>query len=235
MPALDDLRCLALYEAGVGRHPIDRALLLAASGGGTQDAHDWSDLPLGVRDGRLMALRCGWFGARFDARVACPACKAMLALSLDLRAFADRRAPRAPPDHVVVAGARFRCPTSRDMAALAGMDDVGAAAQALLRRVALDGEPDGGWRDAARAAIDQALDEADPLAHVTVSTTCQACAHAWTTTLDIAATLWDELASRAGDVVHQVHRLASAYGWSERDILSMPAARRALYLGQIEA
>jgi hypothetical protein len=50
--ALPDPHCLALYEQGLTRHPIDRALLLAA----TADGADWADRPLGERDAQLIAL-----------------------------------------------------------------------------------------------------------------------------------------------------------------------------------
>ena len=69
--------------------------------------------------------------------------------------------------------------------------------QSLVRRLALDGEPEGGWTDAEIESIEQALDAADPLAHVTLRAQCDQCGHAWQAPLDIGASLWDELAAQA--------------------------------------
>ena len=44
---------------------------------------------------------------------------------------------------------------------------------------------------------------------------------------------WGEryrVTARAGALLHEVHRLASAYGWSETDVLAMSAMRRGVYL-----
>jgi hypothetical protein len=60
-----------------------------------------------------------------------------------------------------------------------------------------------------------------------------ACGHE-TTQLDTAALLWDEITARAGALLHEVHRLASAYGWSEAQILALSPARRARYLALVE-
>lgn len=40
---------------------------------------------------------------------------------------------------------------------------------------------------------------------------------------------------RAGDVLHEVHQLASAYHWSERDILGLTLRRRLAYRMLLEA
>ncbi|MBC7992310.1 MAG: hypothetical protein H7Z15_03590, partial [Rhizobacter sp.] len=63
MPArplpLSDNECLALVERGTPRHPLDRALLLAAV---AEPGVAWADRSLGLRDACLMRLRSAWFG-----------------------------------------------------------------------------------------------------------------------------------------------------------------------------
>jgi hypothetical protein len=160
----------------------------------------------------------------------------LLRLSLDLRTLTASDAPVGPgaqEDAVRVSGVRFRRATSRDLAAVATEPDVPAATQALLMRLAVDGLPGGAPNADEVEAIEAALELADPLAHVTLAVRCDHCGHSWRATLDIAASLWDGLAAQALHTVQQVHLLASAYGWSERDILAMPAPRRALYLRQV--
>ncbi|VTU27748.1 hypothetical protein SRS16CHR_04128 [Variovorax sp. SRS16] len=223
---LADLQCLALRERGAERHPLDRALLLAAA---AAPEIAWADRPLGARDAALLTLRCEWFGAAFEAQVGCPACGEALTFTLDLNDFAQR-APRdeAP---VTVGAARFRRPTSRDLAALVDAVDVDAAAQRLLERLALDGVR--AWSAEERTAIEAALDAADPLAHVTLDLACTYCAHPWSAPLDIAASLWDELAAQADRLLDDVHLLAGAYGWSESEILALPPARRQRYIERV--
>jgi hypothetical protein len=43
-----------------------------------------------------------------------------------------------------------------------------------------------------------------------------------------------ELTGRAGGLLREVHRLARAYHWSERDILSLSLKRRLAYLLLLE-
>jgi uncharacterized protein YbaR (Trm112 family) len=229
---LHDEACLALYVQGAARHAIDRALLLVSSVGGGDDSADWADQPLGRRDARLLALRCAWFGPQFDAVLACPACRELLSVGLDLRQIGGPSSDSHPCE-VQVDGSRFRWPTSRDLAAIANAADVQQATDRLLDRLALDPAPAGGWTAAHIDAVEAALDQADSLAHVTIALQCEHCGHGWQAPLDIAAVLWDELAAQAQAVVQQVHLLAGAYGWSEGEILAMPAARRQLYLQRV--
>jgi hypothetical protein len=42
-----------------------------------------------------------------------------------------------------------------------------------------------------------------------------------------------ELNAAATRLLHDVHTLASAYGWSEGDILAMSEARRARYVAMV--
>ena len=220
---LGDSQCLALVERGATRHPLDRALLLAAV---AEAGVDWADRPLGQRNARLLALRCEWFGPWFDAVLACQACAKLLSLHVDLRAIGERAVADDSP--VSAGGASFRRPTTRDLAALVGQPDIASATSALLRRLAL-GEPGAHWTDAERSALDGSLDDADPLAHIALEVDCEHCACRFTTPLDIGASLWDELAAQAERVIDDVHVLAAAYSWSEAEILAMSTARRALY------
>lgn len=224
---LDYPQCLALWERGAARHPLDRALLLAAAA-----APDvaWADRPLGARDAVLLALRCEWFGPAFEAQVGCPACGVLLAFTLDLQDFVQR-APQDDDAPVTVGASRFRRPTSRDLAPLVDAVDVDAAAQALLEGLALDGVR--AWSTGERSAIEAALDAADPLAHVTLELACAHCAHRWPAALDIGSSLWDELAATAEQLLDDVHTLAGAYGWSEPEILALPPARRQRYIARV--
>jgi hypothetical protein len=78
--------------------------------------------------------------------------------------------------------------------------------------------------------ISEQMADADAAANIQLRVTCAACAHAWSEILNITTFLWTEIESWAYRTLHEVHRLASTYGWSETDILSMSAWRRHCYL-----
>ncbi len=129
----------------------------------------------------------------------------------------------------------FRLPESQDLAAIArgGRDD---PARELLERCIVSAEHRG-TACAARelppsivAAIEDEMARADPYADTRLALECPACGHAWTLAFDIASFMWRELEARALAIVRDVHALASAYGWSERDIVQMSTAKRAVYL-----
>jgi len=231
---LADSHCLDLLEQGLRRHPLDRALLLAAQ---ADAAQAWPDLPLGVRDAQLVALRSNWFGPEFQAVLRCESCGEMLSATLDLRSL-----PPAPATSEIRVGEhRVRLPTTRDLAALADpagtlpQDDADAAARRLLQRLA---EPAGDRPASAVSSshavdIEAALEAADPLAHVEVELVCERCGHRHNRALDIAACLWDDVQAQGERVLAEVDALASAYGWTEGEILAMPATRRRLYLERL--
>ena len=71
---------------------------------------------------------------------------------------------------------------------------------------------------------------ADPQADVELALSCPACGHAWPAAFDIASFLWTEVDAWARVLLHEIHALASAYGWREADILALSPRRRRAYL-----
>jgi hypothetical protein len=63
-----------------------------------------------------------------------------------------------------------------------------------------------------------------------VEVLCPACGHTWVERFDPVQFLWTELDAWAARALQDVHALARSYGWRERDILEMSAARRRVYL-----
>ncbi|TDC77716.1 hypothetical protein E1283_06620 [Streptomyces hainanensis] len=135
---------------------------------------------------------------------------------------------------------RFRLPTTGD---LADAEEAGAPERArreLLRRCVLAAELDGAPVAADRLPgplpedvqrrIAEAAAQADPCADIRLAVACPECGHRATAELDIAAYLWTELDAWARTTLLDVHLLASAYGWSEVDILALSPLRRRYYL-----
>ena len=79
-------------------------------------------------------------------------------------------------------------------------------------------------------ALDAALSRHDPHADLRVATACTGCGQAFELALDPVPLYWAELASRAEQLLADVHRLAAVYGWTEGEILRLGPVRREAYL-----
>ena len=89
--------------------------------------------------------------------------------------------------------------------------------------------------DEAVAEISRAMLEADPRAEIILRFTCPACGHRWELLFDIAEFFWTEIAAQAQRLLREIDALARAYGWTEREIFSLPAQRRQTYLEMLAA
>lgn len=230
-PSAGDL--LAVWEAGRARHPLDRALVLLALAAPETPSERLADMPLGVRNEALLRLRRTLFGPLLQAYLDCPACAQRLEFELDVGTLLPDSPQRSP--EVEVAGHRFRLPTTRDLACVAGAADVDESAQQLLQRCQ---QPSGAAAQAPPPAallerVAAALEQADPAADTRLELHCESCGHAWQASFDVAAFLWDDLESCSARWLDEVHWLASAYGWSEAEILALSEARRNAYLERV--
>ncbi|GHJ35085.1 hypothetical protein [Streptomyces sp. TS71-3] len=122
----------------------------------------------------------------------------------------------------------------------ADVSPTAVARRVLLERCLVSAVRDGAPVDARRAAgllpsavqraLAEAAERADPGADVTFGIACPECGEVTRAELDIASYLWSELDAWARDLLLDVHLLASAYGWSEPQILALSPLRRRYYL-----
>lgn len=231
---------LLAWERGRSRHPIDRALLLFALSEPDVAVDSLADQPLGRRNSALLQLRQATFGSRLRAFLDCPTCGERQEIELDASELLAMSASCVDGnDHITVDGRSFRLPTSRDLALIAAEADVDQAAWMLLQVCALDETsmqqdsdvPPKPFIDLVAAALEQA----DPLAELTLDFVCDSCGHDGTVSFDIATFLWEEIESRARRLFDEVHLLARAYGWDEAEILALSEARRSAYLERVTA
>lgn len=129
----------------------------------------------------------------------------------------------------------FRLPTPGDLAA-AEQAPAGRGRAVLLERCVLTAEH-GGEPVAARQLPEpvqrrmaEAAAAADPCADVRLNLGCPGCGRQALAELDIASYLWEELDDWARAALLDVHLLATAYGWSEAEILALSPLRRRYYL-----
>lgn len=241
MRLLSARELLDIWETGARQPLAQRALWLLGAAQPDTSHEALAQLPIGLRDAQLLTLREGLFGAQLVSVAKCPQCGERLQLTLNMSDL--RVAPHAGSDTVSLAIARYsiryRLPNSTDLLALGNCDSVEAGRRLLLNRCVQNVQCDD---------VDQALDtlpadvieaitthmaETDPQADVQFDLTCPACGHRWLAAFDVMAFLWNEIDTWARRVLRDVHVLASAYGWSEADILSMGATRRQAYLDLI--
>jgi hypothetical protein len=231
MRSLSDSDLLAVWERGQRASAVGRALLLAACASSAGDPADW---PIGVRDRAIRDVHEATFGARLDGVARCPACGERLEFQFDCGSLPA--APEMPERTEFTAeGSRFRLPTSRDLVAVAFEADEESAARALLRRCCVDDAGAPPCTDALVAEVEARIAALDEAADVRFALGCASCGHAWDERFDIAAWCWDEVDFAARRLLVDVHRLASAYGWSEAEILALGAARRRAYIDLIES
>ena len=231
---------VAVWERGQGRHPVDRALLLLGAALPRRSRDELASLTVGQRDGLLLLVRERTLGPKLECSVACPACRTALEFGVEIRTIllADPEAP-LEREHALDADGvevRFRLLDSRDLAAVAGVDDPALARGLLLRRCVLGavagGEPVHPARlpPAVLEALSAELVRLDPQAEVEFDLRCGDCGHRWLSALDVPAFFWTEVSAQARRLLRDVHALARAYGWREADVLQMSSARRSFYL-----
>lgn len=242
-----DNELLDACERGRNATPVARALLLLQAAYPGCPAGELARLPLGRRNALLLALRARCLGHGLVGVASCPRCGTAVEVAFDVADFGigddvDVHGIGAM-EHELRFGpyrARFRLPNSAD---LHGLDDAGdplAIGRELVRRCVLDvlrgskGCADADWPDALVEALAARFGELDPHADITLAVQCADCAHAWQQAFDVGEFLYGEFAARARRLLDEIVRLASAFGWTEAEILGLSPARRQGYLERLE-
>jgi hypothetical protein len=231
MRTIAAIEFLDLWERGASRHALDRSALLYACARPELPIDAIGDLRLGEINARLLELRAAWFGDRIHAHVDCEHCGERLGLTIAVHDLL-RPGTGSKAGEVTVSGVRYRPPSLRDLAAIAHERDPALAAHRLVARCVLEGSDSIALDDLLRE-VEDALEEIDPDADFAFDVSCEACGHSSTAQLDPGELLWDEISARARALLGEVHQLACAYGWSERDILALGPERRASYLSMV--
>ncbi|MEU6116042.1 hypothetical protein ABZ840_16130 [Streptomyces sp. NPDC047117] len=237
---------LAAWEAGQALQDGGRALLLHRAARPEAGTDALLSVPAGERAADLFALRRALFGERMQVKLACadPECGAAMEFELDAAELGAAR-PSLPEGGLRVDeggwSVVFRLPSVADLTAVSATaaHDPAEARRLLGGRCAVSarkGDRSAGPEELERLPeavlkrFAEAVEEADPGAEVTLNIACPECGTTTPAELDIAAYLWTELDAWARDVLLDVHLLASAYGWSEPEILALSPLRRRYYL-----
>lgn len=193
------------------------------------------ELTVGDRETLLMSLYRCTFGDRVAIEVTCPRCAARLDVDLSVGDLLVSRAP-APAERyrleAVIGGetvvVTFRLPTGADHEHAAGLAaDLDAAVAELVRGCVVAVEPQTPLAALAPALGDR-IAQLDPQAETALDVSCEACDERFMVLLDAGELLASEVT--ASGLLREIHELALAYHWDEREILGLATPRRRRYL-----
>ena len=238
MRALRSADLLELWETGLARPRWQWAAEVLETAYSELKGGAFDRLTVGERDRRLFIVRETIFGPILPARSSCPSCGERVELILN-SADLIVAAPEDFPGEATLShdgwDIQFRVPTAGDVAATQALSDVAAMREALLDRcivAARQGDVAVAATSLPEKVVARVIDcmaRADPQAEINLAMNCPACGREWLAAFDILSYFWSELDAWAKRLLQEVHHLASAYGWTESNVLALSPQRRARY------
>ena len=204
------------------------------------ETSDWSHLPIADLDTLLLRLRQMLLGDNIRTDVLCSAegCGSRIDVGFTISDYLAHHASTVPPGvaasdeagvfELVGAGVSFRVPTAGDQVAIA--HDPDPEAELLRRCVRPSSLP-----PETRARVEEAMESIAPNLQSDLEGVCPECGTLVRAPFDPQRWVLRELRGQAAWVYEEVHLLARRYRWSERDILALPASRRARYVDLLRA
>jgi hypothetical protein len=244
MRTLSNADFLSLWENGHRLHSLDRGLLAVRALLAEPMEESVADWPLGRRNHALAQLHAMYFGPALRGWTECDRCGEKLEFAVACQSLIEQQRGRGVntlaelmPEQIAMKGRFYRVPTSRDLARVADEPDARAAALRLAACCRIDEGVDDApeWSDEELGDLGGKMIEADPLAEILLSFECPVCQAKREQALDLPAFLWAELEAFAKRMLHEIHILARAYGWSESQVLSLSDSRRAIYVQMVQA
>lgn len=234
MPGLSSSDLLDVWEQGSGLHMLDRgllALILLSTERSPLGPSDWS---IGRRNRALIELHERLFGPALWCWARCPNCGERMEFEIDSRELVSRNPANETGETVVFRDHTFRLPTSRDLAEAARQKDPNAAVSWLVARCRVKRGKQLEWSPEEIEELSEAMADADPMSEIQLRLDCPKCGHASNEVLEIASFLWSKIDASARRLLWEIHQIALQYGWTQDEILSLTATRRALYLSMVQ-
>lgn len=221
---------LTWWEQGRTLPALQRALWYLQNQDPQQSWERLLELPIGERDRRLFALRSRLFGPSLHVFTTCPHCQLELAFSFDSEQLCGNGAENQTAAFEFD-GAKVRLLNTADQLTISRMPEDQVQQFIMENCVHVRDGQDIPSLD----GIIDAMVQQDPLAEILLQMQCEQCGHQWPLLLDIVSFFQQELDDYARSLLQQVHILASAYGWSEQEILSLSTKRRLTYMEMLAA
>jgi hypothetical protein len=244
MRALSAAELLNVWERGLAQPAPMRALTLLGAACPEVAPEALARLTVGDRDARLMTLRKWTFGSQLICTATCAGCSERLELSFstdDLLSKEEVISTECFSLTVEDYELSFRLPNSLDLAELVRLKDPEAGRALLLERCLTKAERQGNSISISELppfvleSLVTRMGEIDRTGNLQLLLDCPQCAQSSQAIFDIESFFWKEINAWAIRMLREVHKLATAYGWRELDILNMTAWRRQVYLNLIGA
>jgi len=221
---------------------VERALTFLAAAS-AESREELANLSIGRRDAELLELYELLFGPALDAFAECPECGERLEYSFTRHDLAVQAEPRPSPDGLEATQGeillRLRLPNSQDLSAVGSTAHFSLARRTLAERCVVEASR-GTLAVSVETLSDEVLElvasrlaEADPGADIQIDLICSSCSHRWQVAFDVECFLWAKVNSLVKRLLREVHVLARAYGWTEREVLALSSARRQFYLEMV--
>ena len=196
-----------------------------------------ANLSIGERDALIFKLHQKTFGKILSGFAKCPKCEEHLEFQMSTSDFLDNHAQNTNRSFKYKnIELFFRPVTGRDLLETQCLDDLNDARLALIDRTVTGVFQNGesititDLPNEALQILSENLSQSDPLADIMLDLNCPACGETWECLLDIVSFLFHEIAAEAKRLLNEVHILAEAYGWKEKEILALSPGRRLFYM-----
>lgn len=233
----DDI--LNIWEHGMSRHPIDRALTIILHSYPDITFEDITKFSIIKRDMYLLDIYEKNFGSLLRCFSTCPSCKENLEFEIALEDILSKQ-NEIEENHINFTvndiKIKLRLPNSLDLASVALYKNASISRNELIKRCITEVRNEKkafSQAEITQEIIDDVSEYMDGYEHngeIDFDLKCNTCGHKWQITFDILTFLWKEISLHAKRLLYEIHVLASVYGWHEKDLLAMSAVRRRYYL-----
>lgn len=236
---------IKIWECGQNQHSLDRAITILSVGHPELTRDQLAFLSIGQRDRYLLDLHEKNFGSIFSCFSKCPNCKKSLEFKLltsDLRSLQPTTSNgkedswELSEENIKL---KFRLPNSIDIAEAAICNGKERARSLILKRCILEATNNekiieiDSISDEILNKLEILMADLDQQAEIIFDLKCPECGFTRKMLFDITSFFWNEISVQARLLLNEVHILAYAYGWREKDILSMSSLRRKHYLNMV--
>jgi hypothetical protein len=242
MQPLSASALMNIWDEGCSLKHAQLGLLFLGSACPGTPPDELANVSIGVRDRLLLQLREQIFGSKIVGVAECLQCGERLEITFkvdDVNLGKDLDLVGSFDLSMCGYEVRFRLPTSLDLIAISDQQDIDRAKEILIERCVFRVNQ-GGQERTSRRLPDQVLDaviqkmaDIDLQGDVRLALTCPGCGRQRDVAFDIVSFFWKEIDAWAKHLLEEVHVLASAYGWSEAEILALSSQHRQLYLNMV--
>ena len=237
-----DKLIVEIWGKSYNQHYLESALTILYSVFPQKSKKDFARMDIGIRNFFLYQIREKLFGKNINFLISCPNCGEKLESEFELQnEISFDKNSEAELFEFLSEGynIKYRLPNSFDLASASICKDVNSAREKILNCCinesyqGNDQIPPSKLPEEIILELSEEMSDKNPYSETLLNLTCQACKHTWTTVLDIALFLFKEIDFYAQNILRDIHLLASAYHWSEEEIINMNVNRKNWYINLI--